>query len=91
MWRAFCTVCNHPVWRWHRHTDIYPPAEETWIVQLVAVDDTGHVVTTWEPIEVQGEDAAYKQAAELRRDNKWGSAGRWPHVNVWPDVDGGDA
>lgn len=57
------------------------PESPLYRVQLVAIDDDGHVLNTWAPIYCT-ESYVNETVRRLRRDNQWGMPGRWPNVQV---------
>jgi hypothetical protein len=44
-------------------------------------------LNSWEPVKVQGLQAARDQARRLGDQNRWGDADSWPHVQI-TDADG---
>lgn len=61
-----------------------------WVVQLHCAtspnrktgDHTPVIVSSWAPMEFRTERGAVEMARQLRRDNRWASANRFPHVTI---------
>lgn len=65
-------------------TRVKAEASDPWTVQLHIINDAGLKMYSYQPISVNGEESARKQAGELAACNRWGSPDHWPMVTCRP-------